>query len=102
MIIDSNNNVNSTATANARTRQTTESQSTAAKSAPPAKPADSDSVSLSVKAQTMGRLEAQIADASEVDEDKVAAIKAAISEGRYQVDSRTIAERMLNQDNLFG
>lgn len=103
MIIDSNNHVNSSTTTGSKARQVAEPKDAAAKRAPaqPA-PADKDSVSLSAKAQTMGRLEAQIANAPDVDEDKVAAVKAAISEGRYHVDSRTIAERMLKQDSLLG
>lgn len=102
MIIDSNN-VNSSTTTGTRTRSTAEA-SNSSKNTAPAKPAgtEKDSVSLSSKAQTMGRLEAKIADTPDVDEAKVATIKAAISEGRYQVDSQTIAERMLAQDSWLG
>lgn len=102
MIIDSNN-VNSSTTAGTRTRSTAETGNNS-KAAAANKPAETekDSVSLSSKAQTMGRLEAKMADTPEVDEAKVAAIKAAISEGRYQVDSQTVAERMLAQDSWLG
>jgi negative regulator of flagellin synthesis FlgM len=104
MIIDSNSNsVNSSSTSSMRSKsaQATADNKNAAPAAPAAKTA-SDSVSLSNKAQAMGRLEAQIASAPDVDEAKVAAVKAAIAEGRYQVDSQTVAERMLAEDSLLG
>lgn len=36
----------------------------------------------------------------DVDEAKVAAVRQAIAEGRYSIDSDAIAERMLAQDGL--
>lgn len=65
-----------------------------------AKPAAGDNVSLSSQAQALGRLEQAVQKSSDVDEAKVAAIRQAIAEGRYQVDSNKIAERMLAQDGL--
>ena len=65
-----------------------------------AKPAG-DNVSLSNEAQALGRLEQVMQKSPEVDEAKVAAIKQALAEGRYEVSSEKIAERMLAQDGLF-
>ena len=36
------------------------------------------------------------------DIDKVEAIKAAIAEGRFEIDADAIAEKMMNQDSLLG
>ncbi|MCR6653720.1 MAG: flagellar biosynthesis anti-sigma factor FlgM [Cellvibrionaceae bacterium] len=82
-----------------------------AKSAPPAeagagsrssaKPSVGDNVSLSSQAQTLGRLETAVKQSGDVDEAKVAAIRQAIAEGRYSIDSDAIAERMLAQDGLL-
>lgn len=65
------------------------------------KPTQADNVSLSSQAQALGRLEQAMHKSSDVDEAKVAAIRQAIAEGRYQVDSGKIAERMLAQDGLL-
>lgn len=61
----------------------------------------SDSVSLSSKAQTLGKLEQAVHNSADVDEAKVARIKQAIAEGQYKADSTTIAGRMLSQDSMF-
>ncbi len=66
----------------------------------PAAKAAGDNVSLSSQAQTLGRLEQAMQKSPEVDEAKVSAIKQAIAEGRYQINSDRIAERMLAQDGL--
>jgi negative regulator of flagellin synthesis FlgM len=82
-----------------------------AKSAPPvdtgtsprasSKPSSDDNVSLSSQAQTLGRLEQAVRQSGDVDEAKVAAVRQAIAEGRYSIDSNAIAERMLAQDGLL-
>lgn len=67
----------------------------------PVAPAAGDNVSLSQEAHALGRVEQAMKKAPEVNEAKVAAIKQAIAEGRYQVNSERIAEGMLAQDDLF-
>lgn len=67
----------------------------------PAASAPGDNVSLSQEAHALGRVEQAMKKAPEVDEAKVAAIKQAIAEGSYQVNSERIAERMLAQDDSF-
>jgi negative regulator of flagellin synthesis FlgM len=59
--------------------------------------AESVSVSLSSEAKTLGRLEQAVHTSPDVDEQKVASIKQAVADGRYQIDANRIAERMLNQ-----
>lgn len=61
-----------------------------------------DSVQLSSQAQTMGRIQANIEASPDVDMSKVEAIKAAISEGRFEINAEAIAEKMLSQDALLG
>lgn len=61
----------------------------------------SDSVSLSSKAQAMVKLEAAVADSPDVETAKVAAIKEAVDNGTYEVNPRSIAEKMLDQDALL-
>lgn len=58
--------------------------------------APSDSVSLSGRAQAMGRLENQIAQEPAVNSAKVAELKQSISEGSYTVNADTIADKMLS------
>jgi negative regulator of flagellin synthesis FlgM len=58
-----------------------------------------DNVSLSQEAQVLGRVEQAMKNSPEVDEAKVSAIRQAIAEGRYQINSERIAERMLAQDD---
>ena len=103
MIIDQNSSVSTSTATSARTRPgdaaKTGAADTRGNSEAVGKKPVGDSVSLSDKAQAMGRLEAKIADSPDVDEAKVAAVKTAIAEGRYQVDSQTVADRMLKQDS---
>ncbi len=69
----------------------------------PKAPADkpSDSVSFSQKAQTMSQLENRVMQSDDVDMAKVDAIRQSIAEGRYTVDSQSIADKMLAQDADF-
>ncbi len=60
-----------------------------------------DSVSLSSEAQILARLEAKINAASDVDSDRIAAIRQAIENGTYEINAERIAGRMLDQDDLL-
>jgi negative regulator of flagellin synthesis FlgM len=57
-----------------------------------------ESVSLSSKARTLGKLEQAVSNSSDVDTAKVARVKQAIADGTYLANSNVIAERMLSQD----
>ncbi len=61
-----------------------------------------DEVSLSQEARSMNALRNRIDDLPDVDEDKVAAIRQAISEGRFEINAERIAENLLRQDELLG
>jgi negative regulator of flagellin synthesis FlgM len=64
-------------------------QSTAAPTRQP------DAMSLSETAQALASARKKIADAPEVREDRIQALKAAISSGSYSVSSRDLAQAML-------
>lgn len=63
--------------------------------------AASDSVSLSQSAQALKALEGRMQKLPEVDEKRVAQIKAALESGQYKVDDLVVADKLLNIDNLF-
>jgi negative regulator of flagellin synthesis FlgM len=54
-----------------------------------------DTVSLSEGARALSSARKSVGDTGEVREDRVAAIKAAIADGTYAVDSRQLARSML-------
>ena len=58
-------------------------------------------VSISAEASRLSQLEAKIHAADDVDSQRVAEIKSAISEGTYQVDAEAIASKLLDQDDFF-
>ncbi|MDN3639967.1 flagellar biosynthesis anti-sigma factor FlgM [Simiduia curdlanivorans] len=59
-----------------------------------------DSVQLSDQAHSLKRLEDNIAAAPAVNEDKVAALRAAIADGSYQINANSIAEKMLASEGI--
>src|SRR5690242_2794372 len=59
-----------------------------------------DSVSLSDSARELSRARATVGEASDVREDRVAALKAAVANGTYSVDSRALAQSMLRAGTL--
>ena len=101
MILD----INNVSLQNARTNQSKSgaapSESKSSINVPSKGASDADVVQLSQEAQTVSRLQTKIADSSGVDLDKVAAIKKAIAEGKFDFNPERIAENMLNQDDLL-
>lgn len=61
-----------------------------------------DQVVLSPEAQTIGRLQSKIDSAPDVNLEKVAEIRRAIAEGRFEINPERIAENMLKQNDLLG
>jgi negative regulator of flagellin synthesis FlgM len=55
----------------------------------------SSSVSISSTATQLGKMQASISNTPVVDANKVAEIKLAISEGRFQVNSGVVADRLI-------
>jgi len=62
-----------------------------------------ETVKLSAEAQTLQKLEEQVAQLPDVDTDRVARIKQAIDEGSYKTDPERVAAKLLQlEDQLFG
>lgn len=60
-----------------------------------------DSVNLSSQAQSLKALEEKIQKLPDVNEKKVAEIKAALASGQYSVDDLVVADKLLGFDELF-
>ncbi|WP_019605469.1 flagellar biosynthesis anti-sigma factor FlgM [Teredinibacter turnerae] len=104
MVIDTGNNLNpasGAASGSAKARATPTGRNAPAAEYSPA-PAAQDSVSLSPQGQTLAKLSTELSQSPDVDQDKVAAVRTALAEGRYQVDAQAIAGKMLEQDDLLG
>lgn len=67
-----------------------------------AQSSSADTVALTDGARLLERVETRLAQAPDVDSVRVEALKAAISEGSYQVDDRAIAEKILRSDQERG
>jgi negative regulator of flagellin synthesis FlgM len=104
MNINTNNTLDSVSTKGTRGKPAAPSAPEAKTPAPDATPVSkgaSDKVVLSQEAQTLGRLQAKINSSPDVDLEKVAEIKRAIAEGRFEINPERIAENMLNQNELL-
>lgn len=106
MVIDTNN-INSGGTSGTRSRTSAPVTANSPKTPTPAPaeaaaPSSKDNVVLSSEAQNMVRLQAKISSLPDVNLDRVAAIKLAIAEGRFEINPERIAENMLKQDELLG
>lgn len=102
MVIDTNNNIQ---TGGPRGRSTGVTGTGAEKpqagvTASPAA-ADNDKVVLSAEAQNLNRLQAKISSLPDVDLERVAQIKQAIAEGKFEINPERIAENMLSQEDLL-
>jgi len=63
---------------------------------------DQDKVDLSPEAKTLKSLETRIRASADIDHTRIAAIKRAIAEGSFEINVERIAERLLQQEELFG
>jgi negative regulator of flagellin synthesis FlgM len=61
----------------------------------PGTPRQPDAVSLSATGRSLAAARKAVTDAPDVREDRISAIKAAIADGTYSVDSRTLATKLL-------
>lgn len=103
MNFNTNNSLDSVSAKTARSKSATpaEADVKAPKTAEVPAKTSGDQVLLSPEAQTLGKLESRINSLADVDMDKVAEIKRAITEGRFEINAQRIAENMLNQDELL-
>lgn len=104
MVIDTNN-IGSSGGASSTRRSTAPVAPATTKTQPTtvetAETSSKDSVVLSAEGQNLSRLQAKINSSSDVNYDRVAQLKQAIAEGRFEINPERIAENMLNQDELF-
>jgi len=61
-----------------------------------ATPANRSDVELSSQAQHLNQLEAQLARLPEVDQERVAALRDAITNGQFEIDSFSLAQDIIN------
>ncbi|UTA49455.1 flagellar biosynthesis anti-sigma factor FlgM [Simiduia sp. 21SJ11W-1] len=59
-----------------------------------------DNVQLSTEAQRLQKLEENIAQAPEVNEERVAQLKAAIADGSYSVNADRLADKILSSEGF--
>ncbi len=107
MILNTNNSLDSVSAKGTRSKpaaspsadaKAAETKATAA----PAGKSAGDQVVLSQEAQTLGRLQSKIESSPDVNLEKVAEIRRAIAEGRFEINADRIAENMLKQNDLLG
>jgi negative regulator of flagellin synthesis FlgM len=65
----------------------------------PSPPRQADSVTLSDAARALAAANKAVASAPDVREDRIQALKAAIADGTYSVDSRKLARAMIEQSD---
>lgn len=104
MNVNTNNSLDSVSTKGARSKPAAPAADSKASVSTPAAPTPKggDQVVLSEQAQTLGRLQGKIDSAPDVNLEKVAEIRRAIAEGRFEINPERIAENMLNQNELLG
>ncbi|MFL0799132.1 MAG: flagellar biosynthesis anti-sigma factor FlgM [Agarilytica sp.] len=103
MVIDPGNNINSQAASSSKSRQQTASkvaESTVEQK--PTSPSAEDSVSLSSASLAIGKVETEIAQASDIDSAKVASVKAQIDSGNYRIDIEAIAGKIAQEESHLG
>lgn len=90
---------NAKETSGARENSARAAEQTAAPA--PAAKAATDSVNLSAQAQALKALEGKLQKLPDVNEKRVAEIKAALASGEYSVDDLVVADKLLGFDELF-
>lgn len=102
MVIDTNN-INSSGSAPSRKSAPVTTNNAKAQTATtePVASGKKDNVVLSPEAQNFSRLQAKINSLPDVNLERVALIKLAIAEGRFEFNPERIAENMLRQDELL-
>lgn len=100
MIIDPSNNLKSSNTLTGRTSQDVSIGNNASKDSAPTSEGRNNVV-LSSEAQDLSRLQERISSAPEVNTERIAEIKQAITEGRFSINPERLAEAMLKYDDLL-
>lgn len=91
-----------TSTAKGNNTTATSERTTPPVAAPtPVAKAAADSVNLSSQAQALKVVEEKLQKLPDVNEKRVAEIKAALASGQYSVDDLVVADKLLGFDELF-
>lgn len=102
MVIDPNNLNSATQTGSrAKFSGVDRSSKQASGSAPDSSTSNSDNVSLSDKAQSLGRLETAVAQSEVDNSSRIAEIRLALESGYYEVDAEKISEVLLAEEILI-
>lgn len=64
--------------------------------------ASRDEIHLTNAATSLKRVEAKLADISEIDSSRVSEIRSRLDSGSYEIDARQVAEKMLRLDQSLG
>ena len=101
MVIDPNS-IGHATTAGAKNKPPAgeKAQSDSKDAKPSSSPRLGDNVSLSPEAKSIGKLESALAEAPDVDSDKVNAVRSTLASGQYQINADTIAAKLIDQDSL--
>lgn len=98
-----NTALNSLNTKSTSTKSAKSEESSSSSSASGTKTAGKDTVKLTDQALSLSQLEQKISEASDTNTSKVDSIKAAIMDGSYQINSDSIAKKLMNSETaLFG
>lgn len=62
----------------------------------------SDQIELSSQAQKLKTLEEKLSQQPDIDEDRVASVRARIDSGEFAIDNLNLADKILSSEALFG
>ena len=96
-----NNNINRPLTDALSSNNTKSKAQTSSDSSTEARPSSEDTVSLSAESGQIKSLQQQLDSVSEVDTEKVEAIKREIARGNYPLDPERIAENLINLEKAL-
>lgn len=105
MNLDTNNNLSALGAKAARSKASPplgEGKTAAPEKAGSPTASSGDQVVLSQEAQSAGRLQAKLDSLPDVNLERVAEIRRAIAEGRFEINPERIAENLINQEELLG
>lgn len=106
MVINPNNDISSNSSTHARHKagntNASADKATVAPTESTSNLSSDNGVRLSPEAQSIERLETKIQISDGVDVAKVAQLKQQIADGSYEINSQSIAEKILSQEKLLG
>jgi len=95
------NHINRSTTGALNSNASKSQEKTSADNAPQSPASTEDTVSISQETVHIRELQSQLNNISEVDQDKVDAIKQEIAKGNYPIDEQRIAENLINLEKAL-